>query len=35
MGSDSPSGANNAWALTSGKLAAEAVWEMTKRPKKA
>ncbi len=34
MGSDSPSGANNAWALTSGKLAAEAVWEMTKRPKK-
>ena len=25
MGSDSPSGANNAWALTSGKLAAETV----------
>ena len=25
MGSDSPSGANNAWALTSGKLAAESV----------
>ncbi|MCY3051464.1 FAD-dependent oxidoreductase [Aerococcus urinae] len=25
MGTDSPSGANNAWALTSGKLAAEAV----------
>lgn len=35
MGSDSPSGANNAWALTSGKLAAEAVWEVTKGPKKA
>ncbi|WP_111897154.1 FAD-dependent oxidoreductase [Aerococcus mictus] len=27
MGTDSPSGANNAWALTSGKLAAEAVAE--------
>lgn len=25
MGTDSPSGANNAWALTSGKLAAEAI----------
>lgn len=25
MGDDSPSGANNGWALTSGKLAAEAV----------
>ena len=25
MGDDSPSGANNAWALTSGKLAAEAI----------
>lgn len=25
MGSDSPSGANNGWALTSGKLAAEAI----------
>jgi fumarate reductase flavoprotein subunit len=25
MGDDSPSGANNAWALTSGKLSAEAV----------
>ncbi len=35
MGSDSPSGANNAWALTSGKLAAEAVCEVTKGPKKA
>lgn len=23
MGTDSPSGANNAWALTSGKLSAE------------
>lgn len=27
MGDDSPSGANNGWALTSGKLAAEAVAE--------
>ena len=27
MGDDSPSGANNAWALTSGKLAAEAIAE--------
>ena len=27
MGSNSPSGANNAWALTSGKLAAEAIAE--------
>ena len=25
MGDDSPSGANNAWALTSGKLAADAI----------
>ena len=25
MGSNSPSGANNGWALTSGKLAAEAI----------
>lgn len=25
MGTDSPSGANNAWALTSGKLAAESI----------
>lgn len=25
MGSNSPSGANNGWALTSGKLAAESV----------
>lgn len=25
MGDDSPSGANNGWALTSGKLAAEAI----------
>lgn len=25
MGTDSPSGANNAWALTSGKLAAEQI----------
>lgn len=30
MGDDSPSGANNGWALTSGKLAAEAVVEATK-----
>lgn len=28
MGSDSPSGANNAWALTSGKLASERVVEL-------
>lgn len=27
MGTDSPSGANNAWALTSGKLAAESIKE--------
>ena len=27
MGTDSPSGANNAWALTSGKLAAESIEE--------
>ena len=25
MGDDSPSGANNAWAITSGKLAADAI----------
>ncbi|MGT2906679.1 FAD-dependent oxidoreductase [Streptococcus dentiloxodontae] len=31
MGTDSPSGANNAWALTSGKLAAEAVVRDIKR----
>lgn len=30
MGTDSPSGANNAWALTSGKLAAEAIREAIK-----
>lgn len=30
MGDDSPSGANNAWALTSGKLSAEAVAEEIK-----
>ncbi|MGX7205154.1 NADH-dependent flavin oxidoreductase [Enterococcus pingfangensis] len=30
MGSDSPSGANNAWALTSGKLAAENVQKTIK-----
>ena len=30
MGDDSPSGANNAWALTSGKLAAEAIAEALK-----
>lgn len=30
MGDDSPSGANNAWALTSGKLSAEAVAEILK-----
>ncbi|AXQ79207.1 FAD-dependent oxidoreductase [Streptococcus chenjunshii] len=29
MGTDSPSGANNAWALTSGKLAAESVYRST------
>lgn len=28
MGSDSPSGANNAWALTSGKLAAETIYNL-------
>ncbi len=27
MGDDSPSGANNGWALTAGKLAAEAIAE--------
>lgn len=27
MGDDSPSGANNGWALTTGKLAAEAIAE--------
>ena len=30
MGDDSPSGANNGWALTSGKLAAEAIAEALK-----
>ncbi|MDO4670992.1 MAG: FAD-dependent oxidoreductase [Aerococcus sp.] len=30
MGTDSPSGANNAWALTSGKLAAEAIANQNK-----
>lgn len=30
MGDDSPSGANNAWALTAGKLSAEAVAEELK-----
>lgn len=30
MGDDSPSGANNAWALTSGKLSAEAVADKLK-----
>lgn len=30
MGTDSPSGANNAWALTSGKLAAENINEIKK-----
>jgi len=30
MGDDSPSGANNGWALTSGKLAAEAIFNTLK-----